>query len=356
MENETIKIGLIGVGRAGYGMHLPEVLATDGKFDFAAVCDIDPARRDVFEKRLGHPVKFYSDVSALLQDPDVEMVSVATPSNFHTPHAIAALNAGKYVFIEKPIATSYAEALNLAKVAGQYPGKLFLRHNRRFSVEISKFREIIDSGILGEIFEIRFRIMNYDRRADWQAITECGGGLLNNWGPHLIEHALYFLDAPVKRSFSRLCKVAAAGNAEDHFNIILEGTNSRLIDIEVSGGCALSEPMYSFYGSRGACSCNDRRTIHLKYLDPGQPLAPLTAVADTPPLDASFGQSEKLRWIEKEVIAERPAGNGCAIWQCLYDSIRFGKAYPITIEQGLEVVKIIDTAKRGTQFEQTFKR
>lgn len=356
MTNTSIKIGLIGAGRAGYGMHLPEVLETDGKFDIVALCDLDPARQEVFEKCLGHPVRFYSDIAGLLGDPAVELVSVASPSNFHTPQAIAALHAGKYVFIEKPIATSYAEALHLAEVASQYPGRLFLRHNRRFSVEISKFREIIDSGILGEVFEIRFRIMNYARRADWQAITECGGGLLNNWGPHLIEHALYFLDAPVKRSFSRLCKVAAAGNAEDHFNILLEGTNSRLIDIEVSGGCALNEPMYSFYGSRGACSCADRRTIHLKYLDPGQPLAPLEATAGTPPLDASFSQSEKLHWIEKDVIAERPAGNGCAIWQYLFDAIRFGKPYPISLEHGLQVVKIIDEAKQGTPFEQIIKR
>ena len=356
MKQEPIKIGLIGAGRAGYGMHLPEVLAADGKFDFAALCDIDSARQEAFEKRLGHPVNFYSDVAGLVRDPEVELVSVATPSNFHTPHAIAGLNAGKYVFIEKPIATSYAEALSLAEATARHPGKLFLRHNRRFSPEIGIFREIIDSGILGEIFEIRFRIMSYYRRADWQAITECGGGLLNNWGPHMVEHALYFLDAPVKRIFSRLRKVAAAGNAEDHFNILLEGTNSRLIDLEVSGGGALGEPMYGIYGSRGACSSGDGQKIHLKYLDPEHLPGPLAAVADTPPYDAAFSQSEKLCWIEKEVVVEQPTGRRCPGWQYLYDAIRFGKPYPITLEQGLEVVKVIDEVKRGTPFEQTFKR
>jgi len=350
MNHQTIKVGLIGLGRAGYGMHLVEILKTEGRFDIVSVCDIDSERQGIFEEKLGHQVRFYNDAAQMVKDPEIELVSVATPTNFHVDHAILGLRAGKSVLIEKPIATCFAEAMTLAEVARQYPGKLFLRHNRRFAAEIHHLQKIIDSGLLGNVFEIRLRFNGFQRRGDWQTIIACGGGLVNNWGPHIIDHALQFLDSQIVKHYSRLRRIAALGDAEDHFNIILEGENGRMVDVEVSGGCAISEPAYTVYGDRGALvSSGDM--FHIKYLDPKQILATLRASAETPSLTSNFGSSEILNWIEEDLPLT--GGFTCEpwhIWLYIYETIRNQKPFPITLEEGMAVVKLSDMIKRDTKF------
>jgi predicted dehydrogenase len=137
----------------------------------------------------------------------VELISIATRSPDHTAQALKALATGKYVFLEKPIALTYADARKLKKASEKYPGKLFLRHNRRYEAPFNHIREIIASGVLGDIYEVKLHRHGYQRRNDWQTIMACGGGQLNNWGPHIIDHALRFLDSPVANIWSDLKKI-----------------------------------------------------------------------------------------------------------------------------------------------------
>ncbi|HUT23429.1 MAG TPA: Gfo/Idh/MocA family oxidoreductase, partial [Sumerlaeia bacterium] len=107
-ENKPIRLGLAGIGRAGWGMHCPELEGRRDKFRIVAACDIEKYRLDRMAERYG--CKTYRKIEAMIADPDVELVSVATRTPEHVPHALLALGAGKHVFVEKPIAASYAEA------------------------------------------------------------------------------------------------------------------------------------------------------------------------------------------------------------------------------------------------------
>lgn len=345
-----IQIGIVGCGRAGWGMHRPELKKHGGKFKVVAACDTLRARREKMVDEYG--CASYTKMEDLIADPAVELVDIATRSPDHTAHAILALKAGKYVFLEKPIALTLSEAKKLAKVASAFPGALFIRHNRRFEPAFQHVREIIDSGLLGDVYEIKLRRQSYQRRDDWQTLLKCGGGQLLNWGPHLVDHALRFLEGKVDSQWSNLRCVAAAGDAEDHVHIILKGgKNECVVDLEISGGVAIGEPAYTVFGNKGSLT-SDQKTIKLRHLNPAVPLSRRRSKAGTPELEG-FGSPDTLSWIEKEIPVKPKALCDCSdIWGHLYATLREGKPFPIALSEAIQVMDIISQARRGTPYTQ----
>ena len=350
INNTPIRMGLVGLGRAGWGMHCNEIASRAEKFQIVAVCDLEKDRLKRAAERYG--CRTYRRIEDLIADAEVELVDLATRSPDHVPHAAAALKAGKYVYCEKPIACTMQQLSQLRRVAtaGRGKGRLFIRHNRRFEPGFVHIREIIASNVLGEVYEIKLRRNGYQRRDDWQTIIKCGGGQLLNWGPHIIDHSLQFLESPVAGLWSDLKRVAALGDAEDHLKIVFKGQNGRIVDMEISGGAAISEPEYLIFGSRGALTASGN-TIKLRYIDPKQKLPRRKARAATPPHEGGFGNPEVLNWVE-QTLEVRPAGMAGMeiLWDCLYDSIRQGKAFPIKLEEAMAVARVACGVKQGTAF------
>jgi predicted dehydrogenase len=338
------RIGLAGLGRAGWGMHCPELEGKEDLFRFVAACDPIKERRDRMAAKYG--CRTYERIEDLVADPDVEMVSVATRSADHYDHAALALKAGKYVFQEKPICATYAQAVRLKKLAERTPGRLFVRHNRRNEAAFLHIREIMAGGLLGEVFEVKLARTSYARRDDWQTLRGFAGGQMLNWGPHIVDHALRMLDSPVQHIWSNLRRVAAVGDAEDHLKIVLTGASGRIVDLEISGGAAIKCPEYLIWGTRGALTCTGD-TLTVRYLDPKKKLPPRRADPGTP--GPSFGSPEQLPWIEETFQANpRKRWN---IWDELYGAVRHGARFPITLDEAVEVMRVISAAKKGTPFE-----
>jgi len=316
------------------------------KFVFFAACDIIEERTKVFADKYGS--RTYTKIEDLIADPEVELVSIATRSCDHYKHAKMALLAKKDVMLEKPFCMSLKQAEELIALGSEPAGPhLYIRHNRRFEVEFRKICEIIDSGILGDVYEIKLTRNGYQRRNDWQTINEFGGGQLLNWGPHIIDHSLCFCGGDYKELYSNIKHVAAAGDCEDHIKIVFTGINNRIVDMEISGGVALPTPVYRVYGSKGALVSNDKG-FHLKYLDPAIALSPIKANPNTPGDGVGFGNEEPLHWIEEDMEV---CGDGTdCIWDALYETIRFGKAYPIKLSQAAKVIEVIEKVKEGTIF------
>ena len=321
---DPIRIGLVGIGRAGWGMHAPEIEKNIDKATFVAACDIIPERAEAMQKRFPG-CKAYTDIDALIADPNVELVSIATRSCDHFAHAKRALLAGKDVLIEKPMSICYAQALELKSISdsGKY-GRLFVRHNRRFEPNFLYVRDVIESGILGRVYRILLARDNYQRRDDWQTIAQFGGGQLLNWGPHIVDHSLRLLGADVKKFDSHLDQIAAAGDCEDHLVLTFTGENDRVVEMEISGGVALPVPEYRIYGTRGAMTIGEDNVAHLRYIDPEQKLRDIEADPGTPV--QSFGATntfkspEVLNWIERDEKIEQCTLDH--IWGYLYDTIR----------------------------------
>jgi predicted dehydrogenase len=345
---KPIKVGIIGLGRAGYGMHCEELKSRKKTFTIVAGCDPIASKRERFLETQTEAAA-YKTMEELIADPQVELISIANRTVDHLPTVKLALASGKDVFLEKPICETIEEARKIKRYAAKAKGRLFIRHNRRFEAAFVHIQEIIASGKLGEIYEIKLARHSYMRRNDWQTLKSCGGGQLNNWGPHIIDHALRFIDSPVKEIWSDLKLVAASGNAEDHLKIIIKGRNNMIVDLEISGGVALPSPVYAVYGTRGSLISQDQKTIKMRYLDPRKKLKPRTAQKGDP--GDNFGEPDDLKWIEKEIpVKPKQKVTTFSIWDFLYSSIREGAEFPITIDQSIDVMKVISEVKSGTKF------
>lgn len=348
--SEPIRLGLVGVGRAGWGMHCPEVANKTDMFKFVAACDIIPERRDKMKERYG--CKTYDDIHKLVLDPDVEIVDIATRSCDHYAHARLALEAGKDVLLEKPFSETYAEACELYELADKLGRKIYARHNRRFEEHFKKIREIQKSKLLGDIYEIHITRNGYSRRDDWQTLSRYGGGQLLNWGPHIIDQSLQFLDEEAVIVSSDLKHTVAAGDCEDHLTIVLRGKDGTMVYMQISGGIALPCPEYEAFGTKGSLRVTGN-TMHLRYLDPNNPLDPPVADPGTPGQtfgsSGTFQNAKPINWIEEDI--ERAPEDLSIIWKYMYEDYRNGTPYPITAEEALHVIKVIDQVKRGTPFE-----
>ena len=349
--SQPIRIGIAGIGRAGWGMHCEELKGKEELFRIQAACDILEDRREKMRERYG--CKAYARIEDLIRDPDVELVDIATRSCDHYRHAMMALEAGKDVLLEKPMCRTYQEALAL-KEAGSRPGgpRLFIRHNRRFEVQFQAILKLMDNDRIGDIFEIKITRNSFQFRDDWQTIREFGGGQLLNWGPHIIDQSLRLLGSPVARMFSDLKHVAAGGDCEDHIKILFQGENGRLVDMEISGGAAAKSPEYLVYGTRGSMAANGaERTI--RFIDPEQQLPEIHSDPGTP--GATFGSAvaraadgSPIRWLEE--TADNSAEDLTVIWRHLYAAVREGQPYPISLDEAVSVMEVVSRVKEGTCF------
>jgi len=350
---KKIKVGILGFGNAGSGMHAIELGFYPELFELYAMCDFDPCRRAAAEKDFP-AMKRYETVSELLSDPEIDLVTVATRNCDHTMHAMQVLEAGKSVVVEKPIAVSVEQSLELEYAAQRYPGKIFLRHNRRFEPAFNHVKEIIDSGKLGDVYAVRVhRHPTFGRRFDWQTTSAAFGGLLNNWGPHLIDQGLQLLDSPVVDVWSDMQHRVAAGTADDYFKILLRGENRRVVDVEVSGNTTLPDALYYAEGSRGSLVVSLEEThIKLKYLDPEFKFCPRHANYGNRTAFGSYGANEEVPWIEEE-IPINPANGRTQLhqmWKAIYENMVNNVPYPIALEEGMEVVRITEWARQVSGF------
>jgi UDP-N-acetylglucosamine 3-dehydrogenase len=147
-----LKIAVIGCGSIARHRHLPEY-AANSNVEIAAVCDIVEARANEFADK--YHAKAYTSFEELLANEEIDAVSVCTPNYLHAPITIAALNAGKHVLCEKPMATKKEEALSMISTAKKNNKKLMIGHNQRFVSSHVKARKFIESGEVGKIYSFR---------------------------------------------------------------------------------------------------------------------------------------------------------------------------------------------------------
>ncbi|TAM82211.1 MAG: Gfo/Idh/MocA family oxidoreductase [Acidobacteria bacterium] len=191
-----IKVGLIGLGY--WGPNLARVLNQTQRCEFKACCDLDPRRLEKITKQYPN-LRGYRNVEDLL-DSDVDAVAIATPIGTHYKLARLALQRGKHVFVEKPLADSVARARELNMTAKALSRTLMAGHTFVYSPPVVKVKELIDSGTLGDLYYISCSRVNlglYQKDVDvvWDLAV------------HDISILLYWLgESPVEaRSFGRVC-------------------------------------------------------------------------------------------------------------------------------------------------------
>lgn len=190
----------IGVAVVGYGYWGPNVvrnIVERPELRLVGLCERDPARADSFSSRY-RDVPVSSELDMLLLDPRVQAVAIATPPRTHYDLARQALEAGKHVLVEKPLATSVAQAEELIEIARRVDRVLMPGHTFVYSPPVNKVRELINSGELGDVYFITSSRMNLGL---YQS-----DGVISDLAPHDLSILLYWLDRPVTH-------IAAAGQS-----------------------------------------------------------------------------------------------------------------------------------------------
>lgn len=344
MQNgKPIKAAIVGLGRAGWDIHVRRMRGHQ-EFQITAVADFEETRRNEAKTEFGCAT--FTDYKSLLKSADAEMVVVASQSSTHAEIAIAALKSGRHVIVEKPMATSVKDAQRMIAAAKAARRKLCVHQNYRYQPDSRHVLEVVRSGQpIGRVFEIRMRSLDFARRNDWQTLKKYGGGVLNNTGPHFADLALQLLESPVIDQWSDLQLVTDAGDAEDHVKLLLRGRNGRVVDIEICTSCAFPEPKWTLLGSNGTL-ISDGNTSKIKRYDPTK-VKPLKVI-ETPPVGRKYGNDDVLPWEEYETPSVGKSQGD--FYDNVYGVLRHGAKQEVTPESVLEVMKVIERAKRGTRF------
>ena len=345
-----IRIGIVGLGRAGLDMHCPELAEMPELFKIIAVCDPVKERRDVAVERFPD-CRTYRRYEDLLADPDVELVDLATRSDDHAAHVMQALKTRKWVHVERPFCCDYDQAMVLRAAAIKAGNRLLVRHNFRYEAAYLQTKEVIESGVLGEVYNIEMRRGVYERRDDWQTVKRCGGGTALSWGPAFLDQAIELLHTPPVKLWSDFKRVASVGDAEDYVRIILRNMAGLTVDLEISGGRVGVKPLFVVTGTKGEFVLYpDAAEGTLRCLDPKQKLARRRSSVRTPPL-GSFGTPETLRWVESKVPVRPKAESGMTlIWEHVFNAIRENKPYPIPLDTAIETMRILSMVKKESAF------
>ena len=144
-----IKWGIIGVGDVCEKKSGPALQKAEGS-ELIAVMRRTAHRAEDFARRHGVK-KWYDHAEDLINDPEINAIYIATPPDGHEPYTLMAAAAGKTVYVEKPMARSYAECLNMVETCQKAGVKLFVAYYRRALPNFLKVKELIESGTIGEI-------------------------------------------------------------------------------------------------------------------------------------------------------------------------------------------------------------
>ena len=183
-----IRIGLVGLGTAGRS--LPLAVAKTTGFSFVAGADLRQEAREQYGGEFG--IQTFDSVAAMCELKDIDAVYVATPNPFHAEHAIAALEHGKHVMVEKPMALTLEDCDRMIAAAEKNRLKLMVAHTRSLNPPIRKMREIISSGQLGRVTQVhtlRYSPWLLRPREPGEINTELGGGVCYRQAPHQVDIA-----------------------------------------------------------------------------------------------------------------------------------------------------------------------
>lgn len=193
-----MKIGIIGCGTIANNAHIPSYM-NNAKAEIKYFCDIIPERAEAAVKKYNCGIAV-TDYKEVLNDPEIEAVSICTPNKAHSEIAIEALNAGKNVLCEKPAARVFSEALKMQEAQHKTGKVLNIGVVNRFNAGVNKLKELIDQGELGEIYQVyvSFRSHRSIPGLGGAFTTKeiAGGGVMIDWGVHFFDIVMYACGDP----------------------------------------------------------------------------------------------------------------------------------------------------------------
>ena len=345
-------VAAIGFGGMAHN-HYKQSLVLD-RIHLKGVFDINPERME-FAKSLG--MVAYESREALINDPEVDIVLVAVPNHLHRPFAIEALRAGKAVLCEKPVTIESWELEEVMQVAKETGNVFTVDQNRRVNKDFVAMRRAVEAGLLGDVYVIESRVEgSRGVPAGWRIKKEEGGGMMLDWGVHLIDQIMYMYDAKVTNVFCKMYSVNYP-EVDDNFRLTMTLDNGVTAHIEVSTNNFVKHPRWYVLGTEGTlviddwdCEgkvvrCKDRQdtwdaNIPTSKAGPSKTMAPRSEdTLDITPITAPTDVDDNLN---------------PTYWQ-LVDKLDGKAELTITAEQALRVVKVMEAAFKSAETGEAIK-
>jgi predicted dehydrogenase len=253
-----LRVGIIGFGRIG-NEHAAWLQRCEG-IEPTAVADATPARRELARVA---GLKTFESPEHMLSDATIDAVLVATPTSMHADHALAAIDAGKHVMIEKPMALDLAQAKRIVDAATDRQRLVSVFHNRRWDLDYLTVKGAIASGLLGpRVFNVESRLGQWsscvgpaarEYRPNWRNEAAFGGGGLYDWGSHFVDQIwrLMFPARPT-RVFAQLRGNVWSNDCDDFARICIDFDNGAVGLVEINTTTTRPLPRWHVDGSVGS--------------------------------------------------------------------------------------------------------
>lgn len=225
---EDIRIAIIGHGFMGHEDE--KMLLKMPGIRLMGFSDIDPRQLEDVAPGL----KRYASNEELLADPEVDVVIIAANNNQHHKLVCQAARAGKDIICEKPVAMTVAELDDMVRVVEECGVRLTVHQQRRYDPDFRTAKAVYDSGTLGDVYMIKTGLYGFNGNMhDWHVYIAEGGGMLYDWGVHLLDQMLWLMPgAKIKQVFADLRNVINF-EVDDYFKILLKMDNGITAEVEL---------------------------------------------------------------------------------------------------------------------------
>jgi predicted dehydrogenase len=332
----TLKSAFIGFGKSANRYHLPYVLLREN-IQVKTIFDlrINEAVAAPFRDK---GVNFVTDLDELLNDEEIQLVTICTPPTTHYDLAKQSLEAGKNVIVEKPFTQTLAEAKELFALAAKKGLMIMPYQNRRFDGDFLALKQVVEQGYLGEPIEVESHFDNF-RPDNTEHPGANSDGDFYGLGIHTMDRMISLFGRPDSVAYD-IRNVQAENSVDDYFDVDLHYGRSFKVKVKTSHLVASSYPQFIFHGTKGS---------FIKY-GPDQQENDLKAgiMPDAP----GFGEDSPMYyahvkyqnmngdWIEKQI--KTPAGDYGCVYDAAYETIVNGAPKLVSDEEALTNLEILE--------------
>lgn len=330
---ETIKVGLVGFGISGQCFQAP-IISDCSDYQLVAVVS---SNEDKVKNQLPN-ANVYPNLEAMLEQADIELVVLSTPNHLHVPQAMASLQAGKHVVVEKPFSVSCQEGKALLDVQVTSGKLLTVYQSRRFDGDFITIKKLISEGKLEGIHTFYSSYNRYrpEVKVRWREQDVPGSGILYDLGAHLIDQSIALFGDPDEVT-GILRNQRPEAEAVDHFHLVLHYPEREVI---VHGNCLSTAegPRFQIFANNGSL---------IKYgMDSQEDFLRENKGPNTPgwgeESEDLYGQYTDVNGNQNRIATEL----GCYqnFYHQLASAIRFGEPVPVPAREALSVIAVIEAA------------
>lgn len=337
---KPINTALCSFGMSGWVFHAPFISIHPG-FNLYAVWE--RTKNLAGDKYPG--IKTFRMLEEMLADENIELVIVNTPSVTHYEYAKQAIPAGKHLIVEKPFTATVAQAEKLIELAKKNNVKLSVYQNRRYDSDYKTAKKILDEGLLGKIIDAEIHYDRYTPELSYKVHKEtptAAVGSVYDLGAHLIDQALQFFGMPVAVS-ADIAINRPGSQVDDYFDIKLFYPAHR-VTLKSSYFVREALPGYIFHGTKGSF-IKAKTDVQETDLQAGKKPGSANWGIE-PESQRGLLHTEREGKVIKEYV-ESLQGNYGEYYNGIYDALRNNKELPVSAEDGMKVIKVIEAAYKS---------